>query len=347
MEQRWNIGAKPTSWVGNYSRFSYLDTTRYLMMLKEQGVPVLDDEFNMAQNAIYTTLRKTVKYAIGDGSPDNGFNIQVSGSPDNNFTVKSGSLIVDGWILELLSDFEYTSQPGIAVLSPPASGTRTDEVYLEMWMDEENDTEDSNIVDPTLGARTSCRLKQNFVVKVAQGSTTPANSLGTGSLNPDLYYWRYKLATLTRDTNNPITVIADARRVLNLNYTSPTGALVPTGGIILWSGSVASIPANWHLCDGTNGTPDLRDRFVVGAGNSYAPGDIGGEATHMLTVAEMPAHTHPNTTPVSTSVTVNASGNTNAMKNCGALSDSGSAGGGAAHNNLPPYYALAYIMRIS
>jgi len=40
---------------------------------------------------------------------------------------------------------------------------------------------------------------------------------------------------------------------------------VPIGGIILWSGTVASIPASWQLCDGTNGTPDLRDKFVVGA----------------------------------------------------------------------------------
>lgn len=95
------------------------------------------------------------------------------------------------------------------------------------------------------------------------------------------------------------------------NYVRNTG--VPIGAIILWSGAVESIPVGWALCDGNNSTPDLRDRFVVGAGNSYAPGSTGGSNTHThaattplsgghdhglivnyheLTIAEMPAHTH-------------------------------------------------------
>ena len=60
----------------------------------------------------------------------------------------------------------------------------------------------------------------------------------------------------------------------------PSAGAVPIGGIILWSGSVASIPAGWQLCDGTNLTPDLRDKFVVGAGSSYAVNATGGNATH-------------------------------------------------------------------
>jgi hypothetical protein len=56
--------------------------------------------------------------------------------------------------------------------------------------------------------------------------------------------------------------------------------MVPQGGIILWSGSVANIPAGWALCDGTQGTPNLEDKFVVGAGNSYAVGATGGATTH-------------------------------------------------------------------
>jgi hypothetical protein len=60
----------------------------------------------------------------------------------------------------------------------------------------------------------------------------------------------------------------------------PSAGAVPIGGIILWSGSVASIPAGWQLCDGTNLTPDLRDKFVVGAGSTYAVNATGGSATH-------------------------------------------------------------------
>jgi microcystin-dependent protein len=60
----------------------------------------------------------------------------------------------------------------------------------------------------------------------------------------------------------------------------------------MWSGSTASVPSGWALCDGTNGTPDLRDRFIVGAGNSYAPGAVGGANSVTLTQAQMPVHQH-------------------------------------------------------
>ena len=60
----------------------------------------------------------------------------------------------------------------------------------------------------------------------------------------------------------------------------------------MWSGAANAIPTGYVLCDGGNGTPDLRDRFVVGAGNSYAVNATGGAASVTLTIAEMPAHTH-------------------------------------------------------
>jgi hypothetical protein len=77
----------------------------------------------------------------------------------------------------------------------------------------------------------------------------------------------------------------------------------PSGVIAWWSGSEASIPDGWVLCNGLNGTPDLRNRFVVGAGSHYAKGDSGGANTvtttgtvtvagHALTAAEIAKHTH-------------------------------------------------------
>jgi len=68
--------------------------------------------------------------------------------------------------------------------------------------------------------------------------------------------------------------------------------LVPPGAIIMWSGSVNDIPVGWALCDGSNGTPDLRDRFIVGAGGAYSPGNTGGAESVTLTVAQMPQHSH-------------------------------------------------------
>ena len=79
-------------------------------------------------------------------------------------------------------------------------------------------------------------------------------------------------------------VLADSSNVVIQTYdniygivnAAPVANPVPTGSIIMWSGSIASIPAGYYLCDGNNGTPDLRDSFVVGAGNSYAVGNTGG-----------------------------------------------------------------------
>lgn len=76
------------------------------------------------------------------------------------------------------------------------------------------------------------------------------------------------------------------------NSSEQTSAL-PVGCIALWQGTIASIPTGWQLCDGTNGTPDLRDRFIVGAGSTYAVGAVGGESTVTLSSPQLPEHTHP------------------------------------------------------
>jgi microcystin-dependent protein len=79
--------------------------------------------------------------------------------------------------------------------------------------------------------------------------------------------------------------------------------LIPSGIILLWSGSIASIPSGWVLCNGANSTPDLRDRFVVGAGTTYAVNATGGANTVTLDATMIPAHTH----------TVSATGTTSAQ----------------------------------
>lgn len=95
----------------------------------------------------------------------------------------------------------------------------------------------------------------------------------------------------------------------NMVAQVPSGyALAQTNMVVMWAGSSGSVPAGWHLCDGTSGTPDLRDRFIVGAGSTYALNATGGSAAvvtgstdpsgslsiagHVLTTAEMPAHHH-------------------------------------------------------
>lgn len=121
--------------------------------------------------------------------------------------------------------------------------------------------------------------------------------------------------------------------------------LVPLGAIIMWSGTILDIPEKWHLCDGTNGTPDLRNRFIVGAGDEYNVGATGGEKEHRLTIDELPSHNHTYSTWTTTGG-VSAGGGRYAMDGT-TTKNTGNTGGGQAHENRPPYYALAYIMKIA
>ncbi len=139
---------------------------------------------------------------------------------------------------------------------------------------------------------------------------------------------------------------------------------VPLGGIIMWSGVVQDIPPGWVLCDGTDNTPDLRGRFVVGAGvktngDKYDSGDSGGADQVTLTIDQMPAHNHTGTTTATSryhpngNTTVAADNLTTVAKSAGGTRYSQahthgipSQGGNQAHENRPPYYALAYIMRV-
>jgi len=146
-----------------------------------------------------------------------------------------------------------------------------------------------------------------------------------------------------------------------------TAPALPSGAIILWSGSIGSIPAGYYLCNGANGTPDLRDRFVVGAGNNYAVAATGGSAdaivvshTHTASstsVVTDPGHTHSietsNDQVGSGKATVGGSSSegglsTNSSTTGISVATSTtitSAGNSGTNANLPPYYALCWIMK--
>lgn len=144
------------------------------------------------------------------------------------------------------------------------------------------------------------------------------------------------------------------------------GGITPVGGIILWSGAVASIGTgslvNWALCDGGNGTPNLQDKFVVGAGSGYAVNATGGSADAVVV-----SHSHSITEPNSGQGHKHTMEYTNDTSNDGISEESGDGASAGTHDtsfattgitidsegvsgtnkNLPPYLSLAYIMRVS
>lgn len=125
------------------------------------------------------------------------------------------------------------------------------------------------------------------------------------------------------------------------------GGGVPAGCIVLWSGAASDIPDGWYLCDGQNGTPDLRDRFVVGAGNAYTPGATGGNAQITLTKEQLPEHTHTynNSSGKKSSYGMSNGGREITEFGSSTSTDSGSTGAGNPVDIRPPYYALCYIMK--
>jgi len=166
-----------------------------------------------------------------------------------------------------------------------------------------------------------------------------------------------------------------------VNITNPTlgegynvfqqtlGSILPYGIIVLWYGSVGNVPEGWNLCDGTNGTPDLRNRFVVGAGGERTVADVGGRTdavlpshNHTFVGDALPVHQHDSGwgeafSPPYGAARYPATGSARTDNDNYSFLSSPVSGGtpqgtitfagvDSVDANLPPYYALCYIMKV-
>ena len=134
------------------------------------------------------------------------------------------------------------------------------------------------------------------------------------------------------------------------------GTGFPIGGIIMWSGTAALVPAGWAICNGQNGTPDLRDKFVVGVGTQFgntlkASGGTKDAVVVSHTHTTQP-HNHTLMVVYDTGQKSKSDGSKNWWRGQAGTTDSAtvindSAGESGVNKNLPPFVALYYIMKVS
>ena len=213
----------------------------------------------------------------------------------------------------------------------------------------------------------------NGVDWIDANTTSVANSVNVGvnldSTNADQFVSFFG----ANSGNQPNRVDADftynpstnTLKVGNIVDSSGNASAFVTGMIILWYGDTSNIPGGFVLCDGQNSTPDLRDRFIIGAGNNFSAGGTGGSNSVTLSEANLPSHRHfvvSNSLGGQNRTGSNVSANNQVAKGTGAgnlyesynlASTGGSAsagrsssvGSGTAFDNKPLYHALCYIMK--
>jgi microcystin-dependent protein len=179
----------------------------------------------------------------------------------------------------------------------------------------------------------------------------------------------YKMRTLRFGTGSPSwswELFKRLSRIIDM-----AAGLVPAGAIMMWFGEAASVPAGWVICDGENGTPNMKGRFPLGvygapiSGQKYNLGQTGGEAFHTLATYEMPRHTHEildlghthdvlaDDGRISSSIFAGKKVPTlNSQSVYSGYVSSATTGISVhyegmsiAHNNMPPYLALYFIMK--
>jgi microcystin-dependent protein len=204
------------------------------------------------------------------------------------------------------------------------------------------------------------------------------NIVGAGATGTSRVVRLYDNVVVQQDltVNNSLTTgnlkITNGATVGTVNLVDALKMLVPKGAIIMWSGS--QVPAGWALCDGNNGTPDLRGRFVLGSGNGngLTPrglGQSGGKETQQLSTRELPAHSHGvydpghyhtwsgsrqlagtddnnNTSEFSKGDRSTADTVVKNTDQKGSNISIYSTGDGQPFDSMPPFYVLSYIMKI-
>ena len=195
--------------------------------------------------------------------------------------------------------------------------------------------------------------------------TISATKVGLGNVTNESKATMFTSPALTGVPTAPTAPAGtNTTQIATTAYVISNG--VPTGCIVMWSGSASLIPSGWKLCDGTSGTPDLRDRFVIGAGSTYNVGDTGGSKDAVIvshthdavstSIVDDPGHNHgiatsgTGTTYAYSGTKATTIGSYTETKTTGitvstttTLDNTGTT---STNANLPPYFALCFIMKL-
>jgi hypothetical protein len=330
---------------------------------------VVGTTINTSRNEFTASADQTVftgvgTYTIGAGQLRvyiNGvrqFPAAYTETNSTTFTLTTGVLAGTKILAEVDGYINNTVTASTTAYSPTAGVLATNVQAAIAELDSKKATIASPTFTGTVSGITSTMVGLGNVNNTADSEKSVASATNaTNIVSGGTIASNVTATTQTAGTNN--TTIAT---------TAFVASSIPAGIITMWSGSIVSIPSGWYLCDGTNSTPDLRDRFIVGAGTTYAVAATGGNKDavvvshdHVATVTD-PGHTHANTNggtsllgPNGTYGGVNSAeegaGQPNnfvgamANKFTGVTVGISTVGSSGTNANLPPYYALAYIMK--
>ena len=297
---------------------------------------IIGSKWSNVASGVGTGIYSTNNLAVGVGTTNPQSSIHI---------VNSSSSSVDGGLARFLTpNLGISSTTSIAIGKTFSSGSNFQSVLLAY----------------NYGGSSASSGSYLAISHAGQGDTfviADSDRVGVGTAIPRAKF--DVVGDLRVDTNANITGIVTAN-------TFAGNGTIPVGGIIMWSGTIANIPTGWALCNGSNSTPDLRNRFIVGAhsgaGNGtsattgptfsvttgalsadYTPGNAGGETAHQLTIAELASHNHSG--KLVNSSEKSGTGGQTAAAISQPTTNTSSTGGDNYHENRPPYYALAFIMR--
>ena len=216
--------------MGNFSRSTFDPLKDYVGVRLQQGVPVLDADWNELNDVTRQELYDTFSLTFTDGVQPHGFDLEVGFRQESNdFSVLAGAALIQGRPVRVRKNLRYSTQPwtdpqraardGVAVIPPLTTPTgaantppRTDIVYLDVWEREVGSIEDANLINPAIGVETCVRVKREAAVRVAEGAVSLPSAPAGHAFLP--------LALLRRPVNQPLITNIESIRPY---FHSPQG----------------------------------------------------------------------------------------------------------------------------